>query len=299
MKLLVQPRDGVGPLISAIKQAKTSIQIVIFRCNYHDIAHALHAAVLRGVKVHALIAHTNHGGAARLRKLEQRLLGVGATVDRTGEDFVRYHGKFMVVDHALLLVLGFNFTVLDITRSRSFGIVTRERSAVQAAIRLFHADCARQPYVGDMSLVVSPEVARTQLSAFIRRARKQLLIYDPKVNDPRIVHLLKERAKAGVDVRIIGKVGGHGHDLVHQKYPGHRLHVRAIVRDGSQAFIGSQSLRALELDKRREVGVFIKSAAVVNELAATFEADWARTRLGKRAVSTAVLKRTAGLRVAK
>jgi len=294
VKLLIQPRDGVSPLLAAIKHAKASIQVVIFRCNYHEIAHALHAAVLRGVKVHALIAHTNHGGAARLRRLEQRLLGAGATVDRTGEDFVRYHGKFMVIDHELLLVLGFNFTVLDITRSRSFGIVTRERSAVQAAIRLFRADCARQPYTGDMSLVVSPEVARAQLSAFISKAKRQLLIYDPKVNDPRIVHLLKERTKAGVDVRIIGKVGGHGHELVHQKFPGHRLHVRAIVRDGRHAFIGSQSLRALELDKRREVGMFVKSAHVVNELASTFEADWAQTGRGQ-AVSRPVLKRTAGL----
>ena len=35
---------------------------------------------------------------------------------------------------------------------------------------------------------------------------------------------------------------------------GLRLHVRAIVRDRKAAFVGSQSLRKLELDKRREVG---------------------------------------------
>jgi phosphatidylserine/phosphatidylglycerophosphate/cardiolipin synthase-like enzyme len=83
-----------------------------------------------------------------------------------------------------------------------------------------------------------------------------------------------------VDIRIIGKVGGHGHDLVHQKYPGHRLHVRVIVRDGRRAFIGSQSLRPLELDKRREVGVFVRGAAIVKEISATFETDWAQTKLG-------------------
>jgi cardiolipin synthase len=192
-------------------------------------------------------------------------------------------------------VLGFNFTELDINHSRSFGIVTRERKAVLAAIRLFEADCARHPYAGDDALVVSPNGARAQLSAFISKAKTQLLIYDPKVNDPHIVRLLKERVKAGVDVRVIGKVGGRGHDLVHQKYPGRRLHVRAILRDGTQAFIGSQSLRALELDKRREVGVFVTRASIVSELAATFEADWALTALGRKAGSTPLLKRTAGV----
>ena len=271
MKLLIQPRDGVAPLLAAIKKARKSIELVIFRFNRDDIERALHAAVGRGVKVHALIAHTNQGGAGRLRKLEQRLLGAGATVDRTGDDFIRYHGKFMVVDRTTLLVLGFNYTLLDITKSRSFGIVTRNRRTVQEAIKLFEADCARNPYVGTPSLSVSPANARAQLSAFLDRAKKQLLIYDPKISD----------AHAGVDVRIMGKVSSRAEGLIHQKYPGHRLHVRAIVRDGRDAFVGSQSLRKLELDKRREVGVFVKGSAIVKEIIATFEADWAETDLGR------------------
>ena len=202
-----------------------------------------HAAVARGVQVHALIAHTNQGGAGRLRKLEQRLLGAGATVDRTGDDFVRYHGKFMIVDRTTLLVLGFNYTQLDILKSRSFGIVTKNRAMVQDAAKLFEADCARQSYVAGGSLVVSPENARSQLLAFLGKARKQLLIYDPKISDSRIISVLKERAKAGVDIRIMGKVSSRADGLVHQKYPGHRLHVRAIVRE---ARTRSSAARACE-----------------------------------------------------
>ena len=114
----------------------------------------------RGVQVHALIACTNQGGAGRLRKLEQRLLGYGATVDRTGDDFIRYHGKFMIVDRTSLLVLGFNYTLADMDRSRSFGIVTKNRKIVQEAVNLFEADCARHPYFAAGSLLVSPENAR-------------------------------------------------------------------------------------------------------------------------------------------
>jgi cardiolipin synthase len=280
VKLLIQPRDGVAPLLAAIKKATKSIEIVIFRFNRDDIERALEAAVGRGVTVHALIAHTNHGGAGRLRKLEQRLLAAGATVDRTGDDFVRYHSKFIIVDRATLLMLGFNYTLVDITKSRSFGIVTTNRKIVQDAVALFEADCARHPFVSLGSLVVSPVNAREQLTAFIAKAKTQLFIYDPKISDPRMLKLLKDRAKAGVDVRIIGKVSSRGEELAHQKYPGHRLHVRAIIRDGRDAFIGSQSLRKLELDKRREVGLFVKSATIVNELRATFDADWAQTAIG-------------------
>ncbi len=60
-----------------------------------------------------------------------------------------------------------------------------------------------------------------------------------------------------------------------RKLPDLRLHVRAIVRDGTTAFVGSQSLRKLELDGRREVGVIVTDTRVVKRMQAVFEADWA------------------------
>jgi len=64
--------------------------------------------------------------------------------------------------------------------------------------------------------------------------------------------------------------------------PGIRLHVRAMVSDGESAFVGSQSLRALELDARREVGLITKDAKVVKALLDVFESDWVQTDLGKK-----------------
>ena len=65
-----------------------------------------------------------------------------------------------------------------------------------------------------------------------------------------------------------------------QKQPSLRLHARAMVRDGDTAFVGSQSLRAMELDARREVGLIVKEPKTVKRLLETFEADWAKTDLG-------------------
>ena len=74
MKLIIQPGDGVAPVVRAIQKAKKTIDIVIFRFDRSDIERALHAAVKRGVVVRALIAHTNRGGEKRLRKLENVVL---------------------------------------------------------------------------------------------------------------------------------------------------------------------------------------------------------------------------------
>jgi cardiolipin synthase len=185
-------------------------------------------------------------------------------------------------------VYGFNFTGLDIERSRSFGLMTKNPKLVQDAIRLFEADVARQPYLPSCDrLIVSPETARDRIADFIKGARRQLLIYDPKVSDPAMVRLLTERAAKGVDVRIIGRLAAKKAPLVAQKYPGQRLHVRAIVRDGRHAFVGSQSLRKIELEKRREVGIIASDPGVVKQIHGIFEQDWALTDVGKKAARKA------------
>src|SRR5215471_18098431 len=165
MKLIVQPNDGMASLIKAIKRAKKSIEIVIFRFDELAIERALIAAVERGVFVHALIAFTNRGGEKSLRRLEMRFLAKGITVARTADDLVRYHGKLLLVDRKELLILAYNCTHLDMERSRSFGIVTRNAKLVQEASRLFDCDTKRQVYRCQTSkFVVSPANARKRLA---------------------------------------------------------------------------------------------------------------------------------------
>jgi len=275
VKLIIQPGDGVAPVVRAIQKAKKTIDIVIFRFDRDEVEAALHAAVARGVVVRALIAHTNKGGEKKLRKLELRLLEGGATVARTADDLTRYHGKMLIVDGQFLHVYGFNYTSLDIEKSRSFGIVTRDSKIVAEAVKLFEADALRQNYTpAHRRLVVSPENSRALLTAFIKGAKRQLLIYDAQVSDNAIQRVLQERAKAGVEIRILGKLEKSLKDVKVRRLADLRLHVRAIIRDGREAFIGSQSLRRLELEGRREVGIIIKNAPIVRKILGVFEADW-------------------------
>jgi phosphatidylserine/phosphatidylglycerophosphate/cardiolipin synthase-like enzyme len=274
VKLIVEPDDGLAPLLKAVRKARKTIDIVIFRFDREELEEALEAAVARNVVVRALIAHTNRGGEKTLRKLEMRLLKSGVVVARTADDLPRYHGKMMIAD-GVLYVLGFNYTKLDIVKSRSFGVVTRDKKLVKEAAALFEADMVRQPYVpAHPRLVVSPETSRARLAAFIKQAKKELLIYDEQVTDNAMQKLLQDRVNAGVRVRIIGKLEKAIEGIAVKKLSALRLHVRAIVRDGSAAFVGSQSLRKLELDGRREVGVIVSDARIARRIQMVFEADW-------------------------
>lgn len=291
MRLLVQPDDGVAPLLAALKSAKKSIEIVIFRFDRKEIETALKAAVQRGVFVHALIAYANRGGEQHLRQLELRLLDEGVTVARTANDLVRYHDKMLLIDRTTLYVLSFNYTALDIQHSRGFGIVTRNGKFVREAIKLFEADTKRKPYKPALdTFLVSPINARKGLAAFLRKTKKELLIYDPKISDYEMAKILSDRQKAGVLIKVIGRLGKRTDGLRAEKLTKIRLHTRTIIRDRQQAFIGSQSLRKLELDSRRELGLIVRDPKVIKRLIEVFESDWAATEAGQNAQKPAMPK---------
>jgi phosphatidylserine/phosphatidylglycerophosphate/cardiolipin synthase-like enzyme len=283
MKLLVQPEDGPAPVLEAIETAERGIDMYVFRLTYPKLERAIADAVARGVAVRALIAHINGSGEASLRELESRLLGIGVTVSRTDEDLLRYHGKMMIVDDAVLYVLGYNFTRRDIERSRSLGLVTGQKDLVVEAKRLFDADFDRKTYTPKLeTFLVSPLNSRASLLELLESAEERLLIYDSRLTDNMMQRVLERRALAGVDVRVIGKVEKRLRGVQVASYAGNRLHVRAIVQDDRRAFVGSQSLRRPELDRRREIGVITDDSGIVKGITKIFEADWSETPQARR-----------------
>ena len=98
-----------------------------------------------------------------------------------------------------------------------------------------------------------------------------------------MIKVLKDRCAKGVKVRVIGSLKGPDGDIDARPLATMRLHVRAIIRDGTRAFVGSQSLRTPELDSRREVGLIISNPAVARQLMQVFEKDWGESAKSKRA----------------
>ena len=141
-------------------------------------------------------------------------------------------------------------------------------------MKLFEADCTRCVYTPKLdTFVVSPGNARKVLGTFLKRAKSQLLIFDPKISDKEMISILRGRAKAGMDIRIIGRMVGQ-FELAIKKPTSMRLHTRTIIRDQRHAFVGSQSLRLEELDSRRELGLIVRDSKIIKRLVDTFESDW-------------------------
>ena len=207
---------------------------MIFRFDRVELEKALEAAVTRGVVVRALIAHTNRGGEKSLRRLELRLLDAGVTVARTADDLPRYHGKLLIVDD-VLYVFGFNYTKLDIEKSRSFGIMTRDKRLVKEAC------CAVRGRQHPAALLAESRSFRGQPGDLARAAdrihpagEEAAADLRRQVSDNLIQRVLQDRMQGGRrDPR-------HRQDREEPPPASSaassldlRLHVRAIVRDGN------------------------------------------------------------------
>ncbi len=274
ISVIVQPRDGIDPLLDAIRRAQSSVDVTIYRADRLEIEQALVDAADRGVRVHVLTTTTNRADAKNLRRLEARLKTTRVKVTQTARDLVRYHNKMLIIDRRLLYLLTFNFTFLDLHHSRSLGLVIDDPAVVDEAVRVFATDAERTALVPPKRLIVSPVNAREMISKFILRAERQLLIYDGRLNDARIHRLLSQRARDGVDIKVIGEMNRRIKGAEVRPMPLISLHAQAVIRDQSAVFIGSQSLRRAELDSRREVGIIVDDVEVARQLAMVFQMDW-------------------------
>lgn len=272
---IVQPRDGIEPLLEAIRAARRTIELTIYRADRIEIEQALVEAAERGVAVHVLTTETNREDVRNLRRLETRLKPTRVKVSLTATDLVRYHNKMMIIDRETLHLMTFNFTFVDIHHSRSLGIVTTEPQAVEEAVRLFEADVQRNGVTPPTErLIVSPVNARQRITDFIFGARRQLLIYDGRLTDPQIIRVLGQRARNGIEVKVIGEMSKRVKEIAVHPMPILSHHAQAIIRDGAEIFLGSQSLRKAELDTRREVGMIIDDPDIVQHFLVVFELDW-------------------------
>ena len=84
---------------------------------------------------------------------------------------------------------------------------------------------------------------------------------------------MNKKISAGAEVRVLSRASAKNGTIPVRRLPS-RLHLRAILRDGNTAFLGSQSLRKLELEARREIGIIFRDKKIVKQMEAIFEKDW-------------------------
>ena len=216
LTLITEPKDGIAPILSAIRHARHQIDLVMYENEGKRIDAALAADHHRGVHVRVLLstAYYGHGypdGGQIVKTPEPEnqpayayFTAHGVPVRWTATYFALTHQKTLVVD-GTAYILTFNFTPQYYATSRDFGLIDTLPVDVRAIEKTFDADWSKRR-IGSQNgadLVWSPG-SRPALVKLIRSVRPHgwLDIYNEEMNSTRVESALESDARRGVNVRI-------------------------------------------------------------------------------------------------
>jgi phosphatidylserine/phosphatidylglycerophosphate/cardiolipin synthase-like enzyme len=270
-----------------IKNATSSIDLVMYEFKDKQIADALATAQKRGVTVRVLLNEGYYGKEEKMNEPAYSYLESGGIAVRfTPEYFALTHQKTLIVDQNKALIMTFNFVPEYYATGRDFGVLDTDQNDVRAIENTFEDDWTHQnvlPSNGD-DLVWSPGVDENML-LIINSAKKELDIYNEEMEDSVITDALMNASKRGVNVNIImtyqstaklafeqlKNTGVNLHLFHGEKF---YIHAKMILADDTNAFLGSENFSYTSLNKNRELGIFLSEPSIISSLFNTFSLDW-------------------------
>ncbi len=292
-RLIVQPDDGVGPVVELIAAARQSLRVKQFTLTEAPVLEEIVRAHRRGVDVRVMLNPHRSSGDRANDETHALLERAHVPVAWTSPAFAVTHEKSVVVDACRALISTFNLAHKYLTETRDYGVVTTDPVHIAEIERCFDADWAREPFVPDedSGLAWSSDNSRGLMARLIDHAQHRIDVQHPKFVDATILDRLALAQHRGVHVRVLcgGKHGISDWDVpdtfsslrilrrlgvkVHrQKHP--RLHAKLIVVDHDVALVGSMNIDRSAFDLRRELGVFLSAGPAVERLLEVFEHDW-------------------------
>jgi cardiolipin synthase len=284
--LIVEPDMGRAPLLSAIKQAQSTIDMVMYGLTDDSFIHALINAQSNHKNVRILLQHYPYMSTDENLKAIQELQAANMVVAWPDDKFKLTHQKTLLFDNSSALVLTFNLTHSSFTKERNFGLLITDPALVAKIQQVFNADWQHHAVmVHDADLVFSPDDSRQQILNLINAAHFSIKIYAEGLSDYQIVGALAQAARRGVDVCVLTST-------FHDKKPGKQfaylqragvaihfsknyiIHAKVMIIDGDHALLGSINFTRQSVNNNRELSVIVHDKKIVAQLEGYFEGDW-------------------------
>jgi len=296
-RLIVQPDDGVAPVVAFIRTAQRSLFIKQFTFSDSSLIDAVIDRKNQGVVVRVMLNAKRSGGDRANDATFKTFQRAGIDIRWANPKFYVTHEKSIVVDESVALISTFNLGEKYFTLTRDYGVLVFDPVKVGQITEGFEADWEQSDWVpsADSGLLWSNHNSRVLMSSFIDRAEKSLDVQHPKFVDITILERLIGAADRGVHVRILcgGRHGISDWDvldtfsslrLLHRfrvkvhRQKNLRLHAKLLMADHKSAIVGSMNIDRSAFDLRRELGTVVDDAKMIARLEEVFEHDWAQSR---------------------
>jgi cardiolipin synthase len=285
--LAIEPSDDYRSIDDLLTTATRTIDMTMYELADPRIEQELIEAHRRDVTVRVLLDR-DFDGLSVNRAAYRDLRRSGVSV-RFAPASTIFHQKTVTVDGVVSAVMTGNLTSHYYPTTRDFIAFVRDPLEVSAVEATFNQDWTGSqpgPGPGTGGLIWSPG-STAALVDLIDQAKHSLVIENEEMASSRIESALEAASLRGVTVSLIMTENpSWGPDLKRLQRAGVRLaiyldrgdalyiHAKAIVADGTTAFVGSQNFSTSSLDDNRELGLITTDSAVVAPLARVLASDF-------------------------
>lgn len=309
--VLVFPDLGNKPILSAINESKSSIDLALYRMEDPDVIKALITAKGRGVNVRIIMQKAsvypepfaNPKTKDIVEELKKDNIETHYTKDH---EYILTHYKFLIVDNEYALVQTLNYDDFNFNKARNFAVAIEDKNQLSILRTIFDNDFNGKSSENDIKaldwwktsrIILGPDQQREIITDFLKSAKKSIYIYQQDLSDAKVGKVLRELAQAGKTVHVLmppAPFGGIDFNRNNQTqitdgggefkfFPKPEMYVHAKLilidpeeKEGGKAYIGSLNLWPEAIDVQRELGVVTENPAQVKRIYDVFQKDWAK-----------------------
>ncbi len=283
-QLIIEPDMGRAPILSAMYNAKNTIDLVMYGFTDTQLMQALVTAKKSGKDIHVLLQKYPYKNDQENLLAIQTLQTGNISLKWPNPDYKLTHQKTLIIDHHKALVLTFNFTNSSFKNERNFGLIIDDPAMVNEIQQIFNADWNyKNIIVENPNLIWSPNNSREKLLNFIRQAKSNIDIYAQSITDYKMIGALAEAARHGIKITILTSIKPAGKNkkydyltragvTIHYSHH-YYIHAKVIIIDHRTAMLGSMNLTNASIDGNRELSVITENKAIINTLENTFLLD--------------------------
>jgi phosphatidylserine/phosphatidylglycerophosphate/cardiolipin synthase-like enzyme len=306
--IIVEPSGDRGQaLITAIDAAKTSVHMEMYLLTNDSVVSALTSKASAGVAVQVILNETFPTTDDSNTSVYSTLKAAkGVDVVWASDAFTYTHEKTVIIDGATAWIMTANATEASYDSNREYLAVDTDPTDVAEAEAIFADDFAQSGYKSDSPtstptvpgpLVVAPAPPMNSLPdlvALIGSAKQSVYAEVEEIDNTSIANAFVTAVKNGATVDFvvanlsentsgnaalttITSGGGHvyigGAPEATSTATDPYIHAKAIVIDGTKAWIGSENFTTGSLEYNREVGVVFTTPAQVLAVQTAIKSD--------------------------
>jgi phosphatidylserine/phosphatidylglycerophosphate/cardiolipin synthase-like enzyme len=291
LRVLVEPKAGVGAIYKLITGAKSSVELTMYELRDTTAENDLAADAKRGVDVRVIL--DSHLEKSRNTATYDFLAAHHVHVT-WADSGTTYHQKTLTVDGKTSVVMTLNMVSVDYSGTRDFAVIDTNHADISAIVATFNADFAHRAITppDGADLVWSPTNSQSSILTVIDGAKHALWVENEEMGDPAITDALVTAAHRGVDVEVVMtaesewdsafrqlvRAGVHVR-LYADSEKALYIHAKAVVADAGrsdqQVFVGSENFSRASLGYNRELGIRTANKAVISVINGTLAADYA------------------------